>query len=276
MRESVRQRLLELNRDFYARVAEPFDATRQQATPGLAAILPYFEGGAKDLLIPGMAQALFDNHKSGGPFPESGHRLSLSVLDVGCGNGRFARLLDAAGIGCDYTGVDGSPELLALAESATTDLANVRCRFVQGDLAAPGWADRLGNGRFDRLLCTATLQHLPGYDLRLAVVQEFVRQCSGPIVLSFWQFLTSERFRARLIDWSAVGLDEVDAEPGDALLPWKQGVSATRYVHQVDEAELHRLAADAGLTLLHTFRADGKEGNLNLYAILHPRIPAQN
>lgn len=260
MRESVRRRLLELNRNFYAQVAEPFDATRQQTTPGLAAILPYFRGDTKDL--PG--------------FPKPGRSMSLSVLDAGCGNGRFARLLDEAGIACDYTGVDGSADLLALAESATSDLANVHCRFVQGDLSAPDWAARLGGGRFDRLLCTATLQHLPGFDLRLAVVREFARLCTGPIVLSFWQFLTSERFRKRLIDWSAVGIDEADVEPGDALLPWKQGVSATRYVHQVDEEELHRLAADAGLTLERTFLADGKEGNLNLYAILAPLNQSTN
>jgi len=248
MRELVRQRLLELNRDFYAQVAEPFDATRQQATPGLVAILPYFDDASKG--------------SAGPPL--------FTVLDVGCGNGRFARLLDEAGIACDYTGVDGSADLLALAESATIDLATVTCRFVQADLSHPYWSAALGEKRFDRLLCTATLQHLPGHDLRLAVVREFSRLCTGTIVLSFWQFLTSERFRARLIDWSTIGLDGADVEPGDALLPWKQGVSATRYVHQVDEAELHRLAADAGLSLLHTFRADGKEGNLNLYAILQP------
>lgn len=260
MHESVRQRLLELNRDFYAQVAEPFDATRQQATPGLAAILPYFEGGTKDLA----------------GFPKPARSTPLSVLDVGCGNGRFARLLDEAGIACDYTGVDGSINLLALAEAATVDLANVRCHFVQGDLSDPGWSAQLGKGSFDRLLCTATLQHLPGYDLRQAVVQEFARLCTGQIVLSFWQFLTSERFRAWLIDWSSIGLEAADMEAGDALLPWKQGVSATRYVHQVDEGELHRLAADAGLTLAHTFRADGKEGNLNLYAILHPITESPN
>lgn len=240
MRESVRQRLLELNRDFYAQAAEPFDATRQQATPGLAAILPYFEHPGKE----------------------------LTVLDVGCGNGRFARLLEERGIGCDYTGVDGSSNLLRMAQAATADLAAVRCSFVQAELSDPAWAAQLGVKRWDRLLCTATLQHLPGYALRLRVVQEFTRFCAGTIVLSFWQFLSSERFRTRLIDWSTIGLDRADVEAGDALLPWKQGVSAIRYVHQVDEIELHRLAADAGLTLLHTFRADGKEGNLNLYAIL--------
>ena len=252
MRETTRQRLLELNRNFYAQVAEPFDATRQQTTPGLAAILPYFEGDRKD--VPG--------------FPKPGTSATLTVLDVGCGNGRFARLLEERGIACDYTGVDNSADLLRLAEAATADLNSVRCRFVRADLADPAWADGLGDQQWDRLLCTATMQHLPGYDLRLGVIQTFARLCQGVIVLSFWQFLSSERFRARRMDWSTIGLQEADVETGDALLPWKQGVEATRYVHQVDEAELHRLAADAHLSLLQTFRADGKEGDLNLYAIL--------
>lgn len=253
MREPVRQRLLEVNRHFYAQVAKPFDATRQQATPGLAAILPYFERKAKDL--PGFGNPVGSAH--------------LTVLDVGCGNGRFARLLDEAGICCAYTGVDGSRKLLALAEQANRELTNVRCRFVQADLADAAWAEGLGDDPWDRLICTATIQHLPGYDLRLRLLRDFAALCNGLLVLSFWQFLSSARFRARLLDWATVGLTPGDVEPGDALLPWKQGVEATRYVHQVDETELHRLAGDAGLSLRHTFRADGKEGNLNLYAILH-------
>lgn len=256
MREPVRQRLLELNRDFYAQVAEPFDATRQQATPGLAAILPYFEEKPKDL--PG--------------FGKAGRSARLTVLDVGCGNGRFARLLDAQGIVCDYTGVDGSADLLQLAEASTGDLANVSCNFVRGDLSNPAWAANLGDNRWNRLLCAATIQHLPGYDLRLRVTRDFAQLCNGTIVLSFWQFLSSERFRNRLIDWSSIGLATADVDGGDALLPWKQGVEAIRYVHQVDEDELQRLAGDAGLAIRHTFRADGKEGNLNLYAILQSSL----
>lgn len=242
MQPSTVQSLLALNRRFYAAVAEHFDATRQGWTPGQLSILPYFRSGTK--------------------------QKPITVLDVGCGNGRFARLLDEAEIKCNYTGVDGDARLLALAAEAAAGLAHVNARFYQVDLASPDWSAPLAGERFDVVLCLATIQHLPGHELRLRLLQDFQRLGHQWIILSFWQFLTSERFVAKQIDWSAAGLAPGDVEPGDALLPWKQGVHAVRYVHQVDEDELRQLAAAAGLTLKETFRADGKEGNLNLYAVL--------
>jgi SAM-dependent methyltransferase len=242
MKNSTVQRLLAVNRDFYATVAEHFDATRQGWTPGQLAILPYFGAGSKED--------------------------PLSVLDVGCGNGRFARLLHEEGIPCRYTGVDGDARLLGLAASAIADLDSIDARFHQADLADPAWAAALGDQRFDVVLCLATVQHLPGYDLRQRLLSDFHRLSRRWAILSFWQFLTSERFLAKQIDWPAVGLLAEEVEDGDAILPWRQGVHAVRYVHQVDEAELNQLAADAGWQIHKTFRADGKEGNLNLYAVL--------
>lgn len=251
--------LLTLNRRFYEQVALFFDETRQDWTPGLRAILPYFRSAGKD---------------------------RVSVLDVGCGNGRFARLLEKAGILASYTGVDGNGTLLELAQQSTANLGGVDCEFIQAELSNSSWLSGLGeagrgeNSRtrnpaesvevpnFDVVLCTATLQHLPGYALRLRLIRDFRQLSTGYVILSFWQFLSSERFRSKLIDPDAVGIIAVELEPGDGLLPWRQGIESVRYVHQVDEAELGQLAADSGQTVLHTFRADGKESDLNLYAVL--------
>ena len=76
------------------------------------------------------------------------------VLDVGCGVGRWSRLL--ASRGALVTGVDLSPTMIAEAQRRTQDagLAS-RCRFLVQDLA------RLDAGaRFDLLLGVTVLQHI--------------------------------------------------------------------------------------------------------------------
>ncbi|MEZ4638042.1 MAG: class I SAM-dependent methyltransferase [Caldilineaceae bacterium] len=242
MQPATVERLLAVNREFYRTVAEHFDATRQGWTPGHLAILPYFETGAK--------------------------QTPISVLDVGCGNGRLARLLADQGIACRYTGVDNDAHLLHLATEAVDPLLGIDARFVRADLSAADWAAPLHEEQFDVVLCLATVQHLPGYAMRRRLFEDFRRLSRRWAILSFWQFLTSPRFVAKQIDWAEVGLTAADVEPGDALLPWQQGVRAVRYVHQIDAAEVARLAADTGWRVHDLFRADGKEGDLNLYTVL--------
>ena len=255
MNRQIQETLLALNRDFYESVAPHFDATRRGWTPGLRAILPHLRAFGKE---------------------------KLALLDVGCGNGRFARLLAHEGIAASYTGVDGNQALLQLGREGARNLVGVDCHFTRADLADPFWSDTLtgqrepGSGsltiaeppQYDFVLCLATMQHLPGYALRLRLLNDLCRLSAGPVILSFWQFLSSERFRAKLIEPEEAGVVSSELEPGDAFLPWRQGVEAVRYVHQVDRPELSQLAADAGMSVVRTFCADGKETNLNLYAVL--------
>ena len=113
------------------------------------------------------------------------------------------------------------------------------------------------------------LHHFPGFLLRARIVRELAGLLTpnGVLALSTWQFLGSERLAQKQVEWAEIGVDGAQVEAGDALLPWNQGAHALRYVHQLELPELERLASGAGLRLLASFRADGKEGNLNLYTL---------
>ncbi len=249
MESATRRLLLALNRDFYATVAEPFNVTRLAWLSGTLTLLERLPHGS----------------------PER----PVTIVDIGCGNGRFACMLDHRAIQAIYTGVDANAQLLAAARTNTAGLGQTRLRFVQVDISQSGWTQRLDvpSGGFDVVVCLATLQHMPGYALRLQVMRDLagLTATDGLLGVSAWQFLTSDRFVTKQIDWCEIGLAANAVEPGDALLPWRQGRYAVRYVHQVDAAEMARLADAAGLDVVEMFRADGKEGNLNLYAVLRHR-----
>ena len=57
-------------------------------------------------------------------------------------------------------------------------------------------------------------------------------------------------------------------EADDYLLTWRSGGFGLRYVVYINAAETERLATEAGLRIVDSFRADGREGDLNLYTVL--------
>jgi SAM-dependent methyltransferase len=241
MTPATQQRLLDLNRAFYAAIGDMFDLTRHS-------------------LAQGMVQALDYLPASDGP---------LRVLDAGCGNGRFARAFEQAGRPAAYVGVDADARLLAHARAQTADLRGVEAAFVQADLAEAGWDAALGRAAFDAIMCFATLHHFPGRALRGRIARDLAALLApgGRLIVSAWQFLIAPRLAEKRVPWETIGLSAADVEPGDALLPWQQGTYALRYVHQIDVPELEGLGRDAGLASLGHFFADGKEGNLSLYGI---------
>ena len=246
MRLEVANQLMALNRAFYAAVAADFDATRQSVPEGMLQIL---------------ASAPAAN--------------PLHVLDVGCGNGRLLQAMARAfppEQAIVYWGVEADARLLVFAQAACAARPPGVAQALPGDilLADFGLATGALPGRFEIVACFAVLHHIPSAPLRVQALRNLASRLApnGRLLLSTWQFLQSERLRSRIAPWEDIGLRDADVEPGDALLPWDQGVHALRYAHAIRLEELTALAAEAGLTIESTFFADGHEGNLNLYAAL--------
>lgn len=233
MTAETAERLVALNRDFYRRFDAEFARSRTRPQPGWTRLLP--------LLPPARP---------------------LSVLDVGCGDGRFGRYLQGAGIEVAYWGVDfaGSP----LDEAAAPD----RMTFLRRELSRPDCL--IGLGVFDLVACLSTLQHIPGRTNRARLLAEMAARLApgGLLILANWQFLDSERQRRKVRAWAEVGVDPSRLEAGDYLLAWERGGSGLRYVAHLDERATADLAQAAGLAVAGQFRADGREGDLNLYTFL--------
>ena len=101
------------------------------------------------------------------------------ALDVGCGVGRWSRLL--ASRGALVTGVDLSPTMIAQSTLRTAEVGlSNRCRFVVQDLAALDVG-----GPFDLVLGVTVLQHILEPDALRAALQRMAAQLSsaGRLVL---------------------------------------------------------------------------------------------
>jgi len=232
MDSATKERLLAINREFYDRFGEQFSATRQRLQPGVKRILDSLKGDE-------------------------------SVLDLGCGNGEFARELAAREHRGPYLGLDFSLPLLRDAEKTP------HASFREVDLARlSAISNQLSvDGGWSLITAFAVLHHIPSDELRLDILKTVHKllKKNGHFILSNWQFLNSEKLKARIQPWSKVDLADKDVDDGDYLLDWRSGGEGLRYVHQFSAEELHWLAEQAGMRVSESFFSDGDGGRLGLY-----------
>lgn len=237
MNSTVATRLIELNREFYTRFGNSFSATRHRIQPGVRLVLETLSGDE-------------------------------DILDLGCGNGWFARELAQRGHSGSYLGWDFS---LPMLQDAKTTLKNFPAVFQQVDLAELT-LDSITAPTADKwslITAFAVLHHIPSQELRIKILQIVHRflEPDGRFIHSNWQFLNSDKLKSRIQDWSTSGFLQKDIEPNDYLLDWRNGGKGLRYVHHFDQVEMIELAELSGFQIKDLYYSDGETGNLGLYQV---------
>lgn len=250
MNSTTIDRLNRLNREFYSRRAGEFDRARELPWQGWKRVV---EG-----VRPAAARG------------------RLALLDVGCGNGRFASYLHESVAGFDYLGVDSSRELLDLARARLATLPSVKGELIEIDLTRAGLAERVGERRFGLVVAFGLLHHVPGLELRQRILSDLVATTGpdGLLAIAFWQFAEYDRFRRRFVDWESFNrahaddpVDLAQLEVGDHLLAWGDDRSAVRYCHWSGPDEIRSMVATAGVDSFELYSGRGGD-RFNLYALI--------
>ena len=190
------------------------------------------------------------------------------ILDLGCGNGELARELAQRGHKGSYLGVDFSLPLLREAESQEDEFS---AKFMEVDLTRlSAFSKQLSaSGSWSVVTAFAVLHHIPSQEMRLDLLQTVhqLLQPEGLFIHSNWQFLNSEKLKARIQPWEAAAVSGSDVDAGDYLLDWRSGGTGLRYVHHFNEGELKELAEATGFNFIDIFYSDGETGNLGLYEL---------
>ena len=231
--------LNDLNREFYKKTQEYFNTSRQFNWSGWEKLLTY---------LPNL------------------QGLSLKVLDVGCGNGRFGEFLINNGKEIDYVGIDDNQYLL---DEARKKLP--KAKLIKQDILKPIKLRQ----KFDLVVLFGVLHHVPGKKTRLQLLKVLKKllKPNGLLVFTNWHFNKFKRFNSYLISPALVGLNKDKLEAGDYILDWKKGVVSYRYCNLMPDSELEELKDKLNMELVDEYLADAKIGQGNRYVILLNHAP---
>lgn len=265
------QALCQLNTEFYERNAASFSQTRTAP----------WEGWRRC-----MAACGFDGLDEATIGQPANAQTADSVLDIACGNLRFEAFLVSVYPHIDWSffAVDNCEPLVASGQEDIAKKVHFTCEDIVSNLieglpaAEPANIPALATATpFDLVVSFGFLHHIPSFDLRRQFLLEALSQVKpgGHLVVSFWQFLNDPAKRAKIEQTHAEALAffEGSLEPNDYFLGWKSEPGNYRYCHHFSNEEIDRIIAALAphATVVESFSADGKPGNLNRYVVLRRR-----
>lgn len=196
------------------------------------------------------------------PFVSEYIQAGVTVVDVGAGNGRFAKLLPKD---TRYIGVEPS-EALRKSVSPTSDLKPLAFDLVPGSLPHLPLEDSIS----DITACLAVLHHIPTQTERRASVEELVRitKPGGTILATSWLHNPH----------AAQTTPILEGEQGDVWMPW-QGLNpeekGQRYVHFMQPGEWERLWNHPGLDIVQIGMYGKKDWTVDKTEALNWRVIAK-
>ena len=185
-----------------------------------------------------------------------------TVLDLGCGSGRFAPYVLKKK--ADYIGMDQSE---AIIEAAKNQHALAGAKFVVGNVIdIPCKADY-----FDAVFYLATLHHIPSKKLQQQAIAEMFRvlKPGGTGIITTWN-LHANYYKRRL------KLTEEDLKKADLTIPWfdsRGKLLMNRFVHVFVRDELVVLLKDAGFKIkkahyMNNRKRSTQSAGHNIFAIV--------
>ncbi len=239
-------RIDKLNQDFYEKVFSDFSNSRQYYWQGWLD-LPEF-------------------------LPKSDSK-PMRVLDLGCGNGRFAEFLLSLGLEIEYVGVDFSQSLINTAKQELK--VNDKISLITGNIFDFLYSNALN---FDLIVSFGVLHHIYSQEKRSQFFNQISKALSthGLVIATTWQFLDSPELAKKVLKPSEIAiipeLEEIEIlnclQDNDYILDWNRGFRAFRYGHFYTRGEIEGLSSNSGLKITSTFLNDGKNNNGNCYYLL--------
>jgi len=194
----------------YNKIASSFAQTRSFIWPDLKGLESYYERGKK-------------------------------VLDLGCGNGRLIKLLNA--IPEDYLGVDASKQLIQIAQK----------KFPNHEFKVADYLELDFKNHFDLIYWIAGLHHLPSHKLRLKILEKIKNFLAdeGILIVTCWNLWQKKYWPYLLKNFFLKLIGQSKLDFFDAFIPWKAGPEKiNRYYHAFREKELKKLFQKAGFDII--------------------------